>query len=190
MNLLDLDKRWQRFNDADRVCPCCGKTFGGVFDIGFDHPLTWPHENRADSGLDVIEVGDDKLSADLCRVGEDRFIRCVVLLPIRGSDESFAFGAWGSVHPDSFARYVEAWNADNWSDFEGCFAWLANDLPGFESEEPIACNLSVGDGSHRPSLQAQDGPLKEAQENGISFDDLLDIYAATGNDIRAHLTAD
>ncbi|GGE46215.1 DUF2199 domain-containing protein [Actibacterium pelagium] len=190
MNLLDLDKRWQRFNDANRECPCCGQTYGGVFDIGFDHPLTWPHENRADSGQEVIEKDDDKLSADLCRVGDDRFIRCIVALPIRGSDETFAFGAWGSVHPDHFAAYVQAWNSGDWSGFEGCFSWLSNDLPGFESEEPIACNLWIGEPGERPALQAQGGPLKEAQENGISFDDLLDIYAATGNDIRAHLTSD
>ena len=37
MNLLDLDARWRRFNDPDRSCPCCGRTFSGVFDIGFDH---------------------------------------------------------------------------------------------------------------------------------------------------------
>ena len=60
MNLLDLDKRWQRFNNSNRECPCCGKTFGGVFDIGFDHPLTWPHQSRADSGQDVIEIDGDK----------------------------------------------------------------------------------------------------------------------------------
>ncbi len=190
MNLLQLDKRWQRFNDDARECPCCGKTFGGVFDIGYDHPITWPHENRADSGQEVIEVGTDKLSADLCRIGEDRFIRCVVMLPIRGSDESFAFGAWGSVHPDSFDRYVSAWKSGDWSDFEGCFSWLSNDLPGFDSEEPIACNLQVLESGQRPILKAQAGPLADAQDTGISFDELLDIYAAAGHDIRPHLLAD
>ena len=49
MNLLDLDARWRRFNDANRACPCCGQTFSGIFDIGFDHPDCWPHGALRDS---------------------------------------------------------------------------------------------------------------------------------------------
>lgn len=190
MNLLDLDKRWQRFNNAERTCPCCGQSFSGVFDIGFDHPVAWPHEILAESGRETIEVGDDKLSADLCRIGEDRYIRCVLLLPIRGSDEVFAFGVWASIHPENFDKYVHAWTRDDWSGFSGCIAWLMNDLPLFEADDPIPCNLLIGSAGERPTLQAQEGPLATAQKNGISFDDLLDIYAEAGHDIRPHLMAD
>ena len=101
---LAEDPRWQRFNDASRPCPCCGQTFSGVFDIGFDHPDPWPHGNRSESGQDVLAVGTDSLGADLCRLGEHRFIRCVLHLPIIDSDQSFAFGPWGSVNPKNFDR--------------------------------------------------------------------------------------
>ena len=43
MNLLDLDARWRRFHDEDRECPCCGRRFNGIFDVGFGHPDAWPH---------------------------------------------------------------------------------------------------------------------------------------------------
>lgn len=187
MNLLDLDARWRRFHDADRACPCCGQTFSGIFDIGFDHPDGWPHDARADSGQDVLQIGADKLSADLCRWDDHRFIRCTLPLPIRGSDEVFHFGVWASVHPDRFDDYVNAWQSDDWSGFPGCFAWLMNALPGFDVDDPIAGDLRPGDDGQRPTLHAHDGPLAKAQEDGISFDDLLDIYDATGNDIRPHL---
>ena len=64
---LSEDPRWQRFNNSERPCPCCGRTFSGVFDIGFDHPQPWPHGNREQSDQDVLAVGKDSLSADLCR---------------------------------------------------------------------------------------------------------------------------
>lgn len=103
MNLLNLDKRWQRFNDAARGCPCCGQTFSGIFDLVMDHPGVWPYGDRTTQGLSELQVG--------------------------------------------------------------------------------------GDGA-RPTLFAQDGALKEAQDNGIWIDALLDVYAASGQDIRPHLTQD
>lgn len=187
MSLLDLDARWQRFTDETRNCPCCGRSFNGVFDIGLDHPDCWPHGDRRERGLDLLEVGADKLTADLCRWQEHRFICCVLPLPIRGSDERFHFAVWASVTPEHFYRYIDLCNGD--ATFEGCRAWLMNDLPGFESEDPIACALTPGSATERPTLTAQDGPVATAQANGIGFDDLLDIYAACGQDVRPHLIA-
>jgi hypothetical protein len=190
MNLLDLDKRWQRFNDPTRVCPCCGETLSGVFDIGFDHPDAWPHGPRLDvSGTDLT-VGDDKLSADLCRLGEDRFIRCVLPLPIRGSDEVFYFGVWASVDHDSFYAYLDASLGDGPA-FKECFSWLQNDLPVVGPEGSVPCDLAPGAEGERPHLMAQsDSPLAARQADGISFDTLLDIYAASGQDMRPHLMQD
>jgi hypothetical protein len=186
---LQQDPRWQRFNDSSRPCPCCGKTFSGVFDIGYDHPDPWPHGNRSSSGQDVLAVGTDTLSADLCRLGEYRFIRCVLPIPIIGADQTFAYGPWGSVNPANFDRYVRADLEGKPESFEGCFAWLMNSLPGFDIKEPLPCNLVPGAAGERPVLEVHDGAheLAELQETGIDFDRLLDIYAAAGQDIRPHL---
>lgn len=189
MNLLDLDARWRRFNDESRKCPCCGQSFNGIFDIGYDHPDCWPHGPLTETGTNALHVGEDRLTSDLCRWQEHRFIRCVLSLPIRGSDEVFNFGPWASVHPDTFYAYLSDATGEA-NGFEGGFAWLMNDLPGFENDEPIPCNLRPGPEGQRPNLMAQEGPLAEAQATGISFDQLLDIYAATGTDIRPHLTQD
>lgn len=176
---MDLanDPRWQRFNELK-----------GVFDIGYDHPDPWPHGNRAESGEDVLRVGDDELGTDLCAFGKYRFIRCVLPLPIIGSDQRFAFGPWGSVNPENFDRYVAS-HTDPQAEFEGCFAWLMNLLPGFDFKEPLPCNLVIEDPEKRPILEVHDGAhaLARLQEDGITFDQLLDIYAAAGQDIRPHL---
>ncbi len=183
---LNEDPRWRRFNDSSRPCPCCGRTFDGVFDIGFDHPAPWPHGNRSEAGADVLEVDDDSLGTDLCRWGKYRFIRAVLMLPIKGTDKVFAYGPWGSVNPANFDRYVAA--TDSGDAFDGCFAWLMNRLPGVEMDDWLPCDLIVEDPAERPRLYVHDGhPLADWQEGGISFDQLLDIYAAAGQDIRPHL---
>ncbi len=186
MNLLALDSRWQRFNDENWACPCCGQSFSGVFDIGFDHPDPWPHGSLRDSGKPEMQVGLDKLSPDLCRWEDHRFIRCVLPLPIKGSDEVFHFGVWGRVADEHFYRYIDEAVGEG-AGFDRCASLLTNELPLFESDEPISCEMVSDTDGQCPRLIATDGPLAHAQREGISFDQLLDIYAATGTEVRKHL---
>lgn len=186
MNLLALDSRWQRFNDENWACPCCGQTFSGVFDIGFDHPDCWPHGSPRDLGQSELHVGDDKLSGDLCRFQEERFVCGLLSLPIKGSDEVLTLAVWASVTPYTFYRYIDFATSEA-AAFTPCPAWLMNDLPLFASEDPIGCEMRQGDDGQRPRFVITDGPLAQAQAEGISFDQLLDIYAATGTEVRAHL---
>ncbi len=73
--------------------------------------------------------------------------------------------------------------------FGGCFSWLTNSLPGIPTSESVPCDLVIGELTQRPKLFAHEdaGAVRDAQSQGISFDDLLDIYAASGQDIRPHL---
>ncbi|KMK67352.1 DUF2199 domain-containing protein [Puniceibacterium sp. IMCC21224] len=181
MTLLDLDARWRRFNDPDYACPCCGRSFGGVFDIGFEEPDVWPHGPRDG---DVRQQGQDKLSSELCRFDDQRFLRCVVALPLRGTENTFFFGPWAEIAPHDFYAYLDGVTEDG-DDITSLPATLGNLLPGYEPA--LAGALLPGSGLERPRFVAASGPLAEAQRDGISFDDLLDIYAACGQDIRPHL---
>ena len=185
MNLLDLDARWRRFHDEDRECPCCGRRFNGIFDVGFGHPDAWPHGPLPEGEAEVT-FGDDKLGTDLCRLGEDRFIRCILPLPILGSTEVFHIGTWASVAPTDFYRYIDACFGEG--TFEPCDAFCANVLPGLDLAEDEPFTLRPGRADERPGLMAQDSALRDLQELGLTFDQLLDIYAASGSDIRPHLT--
>lgn len=184
MNLLDLDVRWTRFNDEGRVCPCCGQSFNGIFDLGYEAPGDWPHGPLQG---DDMTVGEDRLHTDLCRLNGRFFVRCVLPLNLRGTDEIFCFGPWAEVPEPMFRDYLDTF-VEGPHEFAGGEALLANVLPGFESDSAIPCALVPSDSDDRPMLVAHDGPLAEAQRDGISFDDLLDIYAAAGRDIRPHLT--
>lgn len=189
MNLAS-DRRWQRLNQRQYRCPCCGLSFNGLFDIAYDHPDPWPHGNREKAGADAMEVGGDLLSSDLCTFGEHRFIRCRLPIPILGSDQHFGFGAWSSLSARNFVRYVGAWRDEDYSDLEDLFGWLSNTLPGVGmSGDPLPCTVTGFAVGRRPELWVHSGEhaLADMQEQGITFDQLLDIYAASGTDIRPHL---
>ena len=187
---LDADPRWRRFTGRATPCPCCGRSFSGVFDLSFDHPDAWPHGSRAASGQDWLAQGEDLLGADLCQCDGQKYVRCVLPLPIRDSDQTFAFGVWGSVSDESATAYAADFFGGT-ETFEGCFAWLANGLPGIEMQgAAIPCNLIPDpEPGQRPHLTVHQGkhPLADMQREGITFDRLLDIYAAAGQDIRPHL---
>ncbi|UMA66034.1 DUF2199 domain-containing protein [Roseivivax marinus] len=106
MNLLGLDARWRRLNDPDYVCPCCGRSFGGLVDLVFEHPDAWPHGPRGDA--EVLEAGEDKLSSELCRAGEARYLRAVVTLPVRGADDAALLAIWVEVAPEDFYATLDA----------------------------------------------------------------------------------
>lgn len=187
MSFLDLDSRWRRFNDPDRACPCCGRRFSGVFDIGFDSPGDWPHGPRPEGG--ELEVGRDRLASEFCRLGGRYFLRGVLLLPLRGSDEHFAFGPWAEVAEPVFRACLDS-IGDPEHPFAPARGLLANTLPGFEASLGASLAVTLPDPDQRPLFAATEGKLAEAQAQGLSFDDLLDIYAAFGDDLRPHLAAD
>ncbi|EPX81892.1 DUF2199 domain-containing protein [Salipiger mucosus] len=184
MSLLDLDARWRRFNDPDRACPCCGRRFSGIFDLGFEAPDAWPHGPRED---DELRVGEDRLTPELCRLDAQYFLRGVLHVPVRGADDALAFGPWAEVPRELLHAYLDSFEGAGFAGGEGL---LANALPGFEESEGTPVTLAATDSQERPALAAQDGPLAEAQAGGISFDALLDLYAAAGHDIRPHLAQD
>lgn len=185
MSLLNLDARWRRFNDETRTCPCCGRMFSGVYDIGFDHPAAWPHAERGEEPF--VKEGADQLSPDLCRMGEARYLRAVLTLPIQGADEAVHITPWAEVSADVFYAYLETWDDPNAPLPPASPAMLANDLPDLSA---TALSLHFPARDQRPVLVANDGPLAQAQNDGISFDALLDLYAACGDDIRPHLLRD
>lgn len=185
---LAQDPRWQRMLDADWACPCCGQRFGGIMDISYDHPDSWQHGNRLESGEETLKAGEDQLGTDLCRHGEHRFLRGVLEIPILDSQEVFGFGVWSSLRPDNFADYIAAWGKSEEADLGPWFGWMSNALPLY-GEGFLEARVQPRGGDARPAITvvAESHPLTRDQAEGISFDRLLDIYAAAGSDLRPHL---
>jgi hypothetical protein len=184
---LDDDPRWKRFNDSMTVCSCCGRSFSGVFAVVFDHPDSWPHAHYRGNGGEDVQVGDDHLSADLCQLGRTVFIRGVVPIPLKGADQAFSFGAWAAISIESFQAYLHAWGTAQELHIHPCSGKLANKLAVYQDGFPQSVNVVFGGGQARPTFLAVEGSLALDQEFGITFDELLDLYEASGTDIRPHL---
>ena len=169
-SILDLDPRWRALMDTNGP-------FGGVIDIGFDHPSEWPHAPRGD--LAFVKEGADQLVSELCRLGEARYLRATLTLPIRGAEDALVIALWAEVPHPVFYAYLQ--HLDGGPLPEDTLASLANDLSPLAAQDS-ALTLSFGDGSERPSVT----------RTGIadmSFDDLLALYEASGTLARAELTA-
>ncbi len=153
LNILALDKRWKELENQ-----------GGIIDISFDHPSTWPHKERGDQAY--IKVGEDQLTSELCRHDDKRFLRCVISLNIRGTDETVDIATWAFVAQDDFYSYLEA--IENQTPIEKKQGFLANELDFFaEHMSPIELDFSVSDQRPRAHFHAL---------NDISLEDLLKLY--------------
>jgi len=186
---LDRDPRWVRLHAGDWVCGCCGDRHDGVFDLGSDRPAYWPR--GAGSGSEG-RAGDNYLNEDFCVVAGRRFfVRCVLYLPIIGaSGASFGLGVWSALSKPNFDLYVDTFEDDRQGELGPWFGSFANRLEGYPETLDLRCRVLPQDGGQRPHIEVElaPHPLAIEQRKGITFDRLLDIYAANGHDLRPALS--
>lgn len=167
------------------TCAGCGERHKGLFDIAFDYPDPWngPTEKEHNSAVrQAYDEGRDFLSEDFCVMGEHRFVRCILPLRLIGTNESFAFGVWGSLSQARFDDYLEVFDTPNGSSFGPAFSWLMNRLPQ-ASIPAVRTQMRGQDGRQRPILEISDEghPFFQKQVDGLTYDDLLSIYAHYGH---------
>ncbi len=164
-------------------CTTCEVEHDGMFDLACDAPDHWPRE-RSHEPNSALRLEGDFLSDDFCVIaGENFFIRCVFEIPVVGGAQKFGYGIWSTLSRDNFQNYVAAFD-DGRPDNRGpWWGWFSNDLKTW----PEACN--TGCWVH-PQLDRQrpvvvlddaDHPLSIAQDEGISVERLMAIYAANGH---------
>lgn len=186
---LATDRRWQRLTDTDYRCPCCGLVVQGVLDVGYDHPDVWPHVSyRRNGGTVTVTVGQDTLTSDLCSIGNRFYVRGLLAVPIRGTDATFAFGPWAEVSSPTLKAYRAAFGTAEEAALGACRGHLANVLPGFSDGAGLPLMIRFLGGPDRPQFTITKlSHLAASQRDGIGLDDLLDIYATFGHDLRPHL---
>ena len=109
--------------------------------------------------------------------------RCVLEIPVHGLEQPFAFGCWGSLKRENFESYVDHFDAETVPSTAPWWSWLCNQLKPFADGNPVVCVMEPQPGGQRPRLWADDAdhPLARAQEDGLSPDELLAVYAAHGH---------
>ncbi len=188
---LNFDPRWKRLHDPNFVCRSCGQKHGGVFSVNMDKPFDWKGGERQDGSSPDIDPRNYLLE-DFCVIDNKQFfIRCVLVLPVIGSrGVDFAFSAWVAVSANDFDRYGDTFTSPDQSILGTLVGKVANRIGSFPDTLDLPCAVRPQKDNSRPLLfiDAEAHPLALAQKNGITFEQLLDFYAASGHDIRPGLT--
>ena len=189
---LTGDPRWQRLHDNTWICPCCGESHGGLFDLAVPRPDIW-QDDFDQSSESEGRYPMNKLTDDLCVVDDEHFfIRGVLQLPIIGAPEyPFGFGVWSSLSKENFDFYFDSFDDKQQDHLGPWFGWFSNQLQGYPDTRNMKCRVRPQNDSQRPliELEPTDHPLSAEQQNGISLDRILDIYAENGHDMRDALSA-
>ena len=190
MVALAEDPRWVKFNDPSWVCPLCETVHKGIFDISYSCPDAWPQEGEPPTANSAALREGDVLTEDFCKIGKERYLRGRFPLKVEGTEKTFGFALWVEVERADYNAAVADSNggsAPAETPFKG---WLANQMIG-ANEVASECAVQAQADGKRPLIVVQDeGHLFYGlQRGGITFDILLEMYAALGHDMRPHLEA-
>lgn len=187
--MIDLrnDPRWLRLSDPYFTA---GPFTGGSFELDIDRPAIWTGGDPV-GGDDDFDP-DNFLSQDFCIIDDRQFlIHCNTELPILGGGgKALAFGIWAEISRASFGAYFNTFDEPDQSGLGQLAGSFANRLSGFAETLGQPCTLRPRGGRHRPLvlLNDMDHPLAQAQRHGITLDRLLDLYAASGIDLKQAVT--
>lgn len=154
------------------TCSICGDVHAGLPDIGFDAPMYYtalaPEERAARATL----------TSDLCTIDDtDFFVRAVLEIPIKGTEETFGWGAWVTLSRSHFDRYVELFDIDPPAGEGPWFGWFSNRVPGYPDTLNLKTRVHLQPHRQRPRLELEPTahPLAVHQREGIALEELLKL---------------
>ena len=141
---------------------------------------------QQDNSALLAERGDI-LTDDFCRLGDLRFLRCVLAVPLIGSDdEEFVLGTWASVSAEDFIDYLDLFDMQEGESLGNRPAWLSNAIPPGVSE-PVAGMLHMRPLGQYPEMKISETgpPLYPLQKNGAELEELFELLYSYGHDVAS-----
>lgn len=164
------------------ICSCCGKEITGLpLDYSMrlpDNILALPHsehDNVSQPIKSLISYND-----------EEFYIRGVIPIEVKGTDDYLVFGVWVEVEEEGYHRAYEAWveSHDKKAIFEGAIIGrLANEFPTALYPDTFNHLLAIFD---RPEIAAQcllketDHPFSLEQYEGVTIERVHEIARIMG----------
>lgn len=183
-----MDRDLARLLSSRRKCRCCGSTFCDLLSLEYDRPDGCPPElPKLDNSVFLMERGD-VLTEDLCRVGEHRFIRAVLVLPLGEGEHEMVIGVWCAISPVHFDQYLDMMDDGPVPGDETFPAWMSNAVPP-DGNIPLACQLHLLPGDQRPEVELTEKghDLTRMQKTGMSFTDVLGLIYRYNHDLASLL---
>lgn len=181
------DPRWLRLLDGAVACRSCGANHG-LFDIAYGKPDAWPEDEEKRPNAEILSARH-VLTEDFCILdGRYFFIRASLLLPLRATaSAALGLGVWCGLLEKDFRDYVASFDEGVQAHFGSWAGRLSNRLRGYPDTRNLRARVRPLDGRRRPVVTLVDGdqPLAPEQRDGLTFERLLEIYAAHGHDLRS-----
>ncbi len=97
---------------------------------------------------------------------------------------------WSSLSKDNFDLYLKTFDSGEQGSLGPWFGWFSNRLLDYPETLSLKCQVHPRDGRIRPwiKLEPTEHPLAIEQQQGITFDRILELYALSGHDLRSALT--
>lgn len=156
-----------------------------MFDLAPLAPDPWPGslDHAPNSAL---TLDGDFLSDDFCVIdGKYFLVRCVIEIPVHGLERNLGFGCWGTLSRTNFESYIERFDSGGFQGAGPWSSWLCNQFYTYVGSDPLACRMFPQLDRQGPVLRVQDEahPLAIAQQQGISAEQVLEIYQHYGHAI-------
>ena len=90
-----------------------------------------------------------KKTDDFCIIGEDRFVRVCLEIPIQGLDEGFLWGVWVSLSEVNYNEYYEKFHEEYSAHY---FGWFCNNLAYYEKTLNLPTTVHVQGNKGRPLI--------------------------------------
>ncbi len=180
-----LDAHLARMLTSPRQCRCCGATFAQLLSLSCDRPDICSEDMEVEDNSAVLATRGDILTEDFCRLGDLRFVRAVLAIPLNGTrGEEFILGTWASLSRDDFDAYLDLFEMRETDKLGDRPAWLANAIPP-DMPLPAGCMLEMRPGGQYPELKVteQNHPLYPLQKDGAELEELLELLYAYGHDL-------
>jgi hypothetical protein len=168
-------------SDAGYVCGSCGQRHSGLpLSFATDSPYFWyalpPKERKG------------KLTADICEIRGNFFIRGNIQIPILdGSHPFFVWTVWTSLSETNYRRANKLWRKKERINEPPYFGWLNTELPVYPVStldlktqvhtQPLGCRPLV-------ELEPTDHPLAVEQRQGITMHrvhEIIDLVMGTNS---------
>jgi hypothetical protein len=115
------------------------------------------------------------------RLEKSFFVRGVIPIPIRDSDQEFCWGVWTTLSEKNYHRFVDLIDKHERTHEDPYFGWLVTGLSRrlYPSTMSLKTHVHMKEPKLRPwvELEPTDHPLAVEQRDGITWDRVREIAA-------------
>lgn len=185
------DPRWTQLLQQGAACSC-GETHVGLIDLSFLQPADWDTAPAKEPNEALRWDGDFMSEEYAVREGKFFAIRCILPLPVIGcSPPATPLFVWASVEKDSLEQLIANPRPAQTNPPVRFPARLANRVGGYPDTLGLM-GLAFPMPDSPPLLvlgkaeETGGAPHQFVTEHreGLTFDRLLEVYAAQGHDMR------